>query len=110
MNYINIFQYSQALSVSVGNSYYDYQLMNIFSDNFHQGGIYNAQIASHQAELRREGNFNDKRYLSITSLHTDQLNLDSSSGSGINNERANLVQKKCTFCGDANHSAKKIKG
>ena len=50
MNYINIFQYSQALSVSLGNSYYDYQLMNIFSDNFHQGGIYNAQIASHQAE------------------------------------------------------------
>ena len=25
-------------------------------DNFHQGGKYSAQIASHQAELRREEN------------------------------------------------------
>ena len=49
MNYINIFQNSQALSVSVGNSYYEDQLMHISLDKFHQGGKYTAQIASHQA-------------------------------------------------------------
>ena len=49
-------------------------------DNFHQGGKYSAQIDSHQAELRREEKITDKKSLS------------------------NLVQKKCTFCGGANHS------
>ena len=38
MNYIKIFQNSQALSVSVGNNYSEYQLLHIFLDNFHQGG------------------------------------------------------------------------
>ena len=56
--------------------------MHIFKDNFHQGGKYSSQIASHQAELRREGNVTNQKYLSITSLQTDYLNLDSSSGSG----------------------------
>ena len=42
--------------------------MNIFLDTFHQGGKYSAQIASHQAYLRREENFTDKKYLSISSL------------------------------------------
>ena len=56
MNYTKILQNSQALSVSVGNSYSGYQLMHIFLDNFHQGGKYSAQIASHQAELIREKN------------------------------------------------------
>ena len=32
------------------------QLMHKFLDNFHQGGKYSAEIASHQAELRREEN------------------------------------------------------
>ena len=50
--------------------------------------------ASHQAELRREKNFTDQKYLSITSLHTDYLNLDRSSGSGINNKIENLGQTK----------------
>ena len=54
MNYIKIFQDSQALSVSVGNSYTDDHLVNIFLDNFHQGGKYTAQISIHQAELRRD--------------------------------------------------------
>ena len=49
INYIKRFQYSHALSVSVGNSYYEDQLMHTFLDNFHQGGKYSAQIASHQA-------------------------------------------------------------
>ena len=61
--------------------------MRILLYNFHQGGKYSAQIASHQSELRREGKFTDKKYLSISSLQTDYLNLDSSSGSGRNNER-----------------------
>ena len=62
MNYIKIFQNAEALSVSVENSYPEYQIMNIFLDNFHQGGKYSAQIASHQAELRREENFTDQEY------------------------------------------------
>ena len=82
--------------------------MHIFMDNFHQGVKCTAQIDSHQAELRREGKFTDQKYLSISSLHTDCLNLDSSSGCGKNSERANIVQKKCTFCGGANHSAEKM--
>ena len=68
--------------------------MHIFLDNFHQGGKYTAQIASHQAELVRDEKFTDQKYSSISSLQTNYLNLDSSSGSGINNERANLVQVK----------------
>ena len=34
MNYIKIFQNAQALSVSVGNSYSEYHLMQIFLDTF----------------------------------------------------------------------------
>ena len=60
MNEINIFQNAQALSVSVGNTYSEDQLMHTFMYNFHQGGKYSAQIASHQAELIREGNFTDQ--------------------------------------------------
>ena len=76
-------------------------------DNFHQGGKYSAQIASHQAELRREETFTDHNYLSISSLQTDYLNLDSISGFGRNSERVNTVQTKCTFCGGVNQSAEK---
>ena len=56
--------------------------MHIFLSNFHQGIKYIAKIASHQEYLRREVNFTDKKYLSVTSLCTDYLNLDKSSGSG----------------------------
>ena len=56
-------------------------------DNFNQGGKYSAQIASHQAELRREEKFTDQKDLSISSLQTDYLNMDSSSGFGRNSER-----------------------
>ena len=38
MNYTKIFQNSQDLSVSVGNSYSEDQVMHIFLDNFHHGG------------------------------------------------------------------------
>ena len=47
--------------------------------------------------------FTDQKYLSMTSLQTDYLNPDSSSGFSRNNERENLVQTKETFCGGANH-------
>ena len=73
--------------------------MYTFLDNFHQGGKYSAQIAIHQAELRREEKFTDQKSLNISSLQTDYLNLDSSSGFGRNSERAHAVQTKCTFCG-----------
>ena len=81
--------------------------MHTFLDNFHQGGKYSAQIASHQTELRREENFTDQKSLNISSLQTGYLNLDSSSGFGRNSERENTVQTKCTFSGDTNHSAGK---
>ena len=53
INYIKRFQNAQALSVSVGNSYSEDQIMHTFLDSFHQSGKYSAQLASHQAELRR---------------------------------------------------------
>ena len=82
--------------------------MPTFLDNFHQSGKYSAQLASHQAELRREEKFPDKKCLNISSLQTDYLNLDrSSSGSSIHNEKAHSVQKKRTFCGLNNNSAEK---
>ena len=65
MNYIKRFQKSQALSFSVVNNYSEGQLMHTFLDQFHQGGKYFAQIASHQAEFRREENLLTKNlYLS----------------------------------------------
>ena len=60
---------------------------------------------NHQIELRIEEIFTDQKSLPVTSLHTDYLNLGNSSGSGRNNERENLVQIKCTFCGGANYYA-----
>ena len=74
--------------------------MHIFLYNFRQDGK-TSQIASNVEELRREESL--LKYLSISSLHTDYLNLDRSSGSGRNNDRENIVQAKCTFCGGTNH-------
>ena len=105
INCIKRFQNAHVLSVSVGKSYSVDQLMHTFLDNFHQGGKYSAQIARHQAELRREQTFTDQKSLNISSLQTDYLNLDSRSGSSINSERARAVQTKCTFCVSNNHSA-----
>ena len=83
--------------------------MHTFLDNFHQGGKYSAQLASHQEELRREENFPDQTCLNISSLQTGYLNIDSSvSGSSKHNDRAHSFQKKCSFCGLNNHSAEKI--
>ena len=48
-----IFQNAQDLSVSVGNTYSEYQPMHTFLDNFHQERRYSYQIASHQVEFRR---------------------------------------------------------
>ena len=78
--------------------------MHVFLDNFHQCVNYIAHIEIHQAELIIEETFTDKKDLSITSLQTDYLNIDTSSGSVRNNERENIVQKQCTFCGGTNHS------
>ena len=79
--------------------------MHIFLDNFHQSGKYSSQIANHQAELRREEIFTDQKYLSVSSLQTDYLNIDIRSGCAKNSETENNVQTKCPFCGGANHSA-----
>ena len=68
INYIKRFQNAHALSVSVGNNNSEEQLMHKFLDNFHQGGKYLAQIASHQTELRREEKFTDQKSLNISSI------------------------------------------
>ena len=81
--------------------------MHASLDNFHQGGKYSAQIASHQAELRREETFTDQKLLNILSLQTYYLNLHSSLGFGRNSERAHAFHTKCTFCGGTNHCAEK---
>ena len=67
--------------------------MHKFLDNFRQGGKYSAQIASHQAELRREETFTDQKSLNISSLQTDYLNLERSSGSSINSEGSHAVNR-----------------
>ena len=105
INNINRLQNAQDLSVLLGNTYSEYQLMQTFLDKFHQGGKYSSQIASHQAELNRVEKCTDQKSLSISFLFTDYLNLDSISGCGINIEGANNVQTKCTFCGDSNNYA-----
>ena len=61
ISYIKIFQNAHALSVLVGNSYSEDQYMHTFMDNFEESGKYSARIASHQAELRREEKFTDKK-------------------------------------------------
>ena len=66
-------------------------------DNFHQGGKHFAQIASHHSELRIEGKFTDQKYLSISPLQTDYLNLDSRSGCGKNSEISILSRKSALF-------------
>ena len=71
--------------------------MHIFLEKFHQGGKYNAQISSHWEELRKEERITNHEYFSISSLQADYLNLYSSSGSGRNNERANIVKKTTLF-------------
>ena len=67
-------------------------------DNFQQGRKYSAQIAIHKVEFSGEEKFTDQKYLSISSLQTDDLNFDRSSGCGKNSEKSNIVQKNCTFC------------
>ena len=98
MNYSKRFQNVHALSISVGNSYSEDKLMHTFMDNFHQGGKYSAQIASHQAYLSREKKI-DQKSLNTSSLETDYLNLYSISGFGRNSQIANTVQTNCTLCG-----------
>ena len=61
INYIKRFQKAQVLSVSVGISYSEDQIIHTFLDNFHQSGKYSAQLASHQAELRREEEYPDQK-------------------------------------------------
>ena len=81
--------------------------MHTFLDNFHQGGKYSAQIANPLSELRREEKLTDQKSLNISSLQTDHLNLDISSGSSRNSEIVHAVQTKCTFYGGNNDSTEK---
>ena len=81
--------------------------MHTFLDNYHQVGKYSAQMSSPQVELRRKRKFTDHKSLSISSLKTEYINLESSSGCGRSSYRENTVQTKYTFCGGANHSAEK---
>ena len=65
INYIKRFQSAQVLSVSVGNSYSEDQIMHTFLDNFHKSGKYSAQLAIHQAEMRGEEKYPDQKCLNI---------------------------------------------
>ena len=58
--------------------------------------------------MRREEKFTDQKSLNISSLQTNYLNIDSSSGSIRNSEISHAVQTKCTFCGGNNHSEEKF--
>ena len=79
--------------------------MHTFLDSFQQSGKYSAQLASHQAELRREEKYPDQKFLNISSLQTEHLNLHSSqSGYSKHNEKENSAKAKCTYCGLTNHS------
>ena len=51
INYIKRFHNSHDLSVSVGNSYSEDQLMHTFPDNFHKGRKYPVQIPTHHVDL-----------------------------------------------------------
>ena len=42
--------------------------------------------------------------MNISSLQTDYLNIDISSGFGRDSEKAHAVQTECTYCGGFNHS------
>ena len=82
--------------------------MHTFLDNFHQSGKYSAQLASHQAELRREEKYPDQKCSNISSLQIDYLNIvNSLSVSSRHGEKANSVHTKCTYCGLSNHSVEK---
>ena len=97
INYIKRFQNAQVLSVSVVNSYSEDQIMDTFLDNFQQSVKYSSQLASHQAELRREGKYPDQKCLNISSLQTEYLNIDcSQSGSSKHNEKSDSAKAKCT--------------
>ena len=50
IKYIMRFKNAHSSLVSVGNNYSEDQLMHTFLDNFHQGGKYSSQIASHQTD------------------------------------------------------------
>ena len=51
--------------------------MHTFLDHFQKSEKYSAQLASHQAELRRKIMYPDQKCLNIPSLQTEYLNLDS---------------------------------
>ena len=55
INYIKIFQNAQALSVSVGKSYSEDQIMHTFLDNFHQSGKYSAQLDNPPGRIEKRG-------------------------------------------------------
>ena len=60
--YIKIFKNAHALSIFLGNSYSENQLIHTFLGKVCQGGKYSPQIASHPAELRRGEKYTDKSH------------------------------------------------
>ena len=71
--------------------------MHICLYKFHRGWKYTAQIESNQAELRREEKVTDQKNIYVSSLQTEYLNLDSSSGYEKKREKKHL-QAKFIFC------------
>ena len=54
--------------------------------------------------MTREEKFTDQKSLNISSLQTDDLNIDTISGFDRDSERAHNVQTEWKFCGDINNS------
>ena len=87
INYIKRFNNAKALEISVGNGYYEYNLIHTFLDNFQKFGKYYAQIAIYQVELRRQEKFINEKLFSLSDLKIDYLNLENSVR---NNERERI--------------------
>ena len=104
IKYIKRFQNAQVLSVSVGNSYSEDQIMHTFLNNFQQSGKYSVQLGSHQAELRREELYPDQKCLNISSIKAESLIMETVSQVLVNTmKKENSAKTKCTYCGLSNH-------
>ena len=86
-----LYQFQQETSILKTN------LCTHFQITFIKVEKYSAQIASHQAELRREEKFTDQKSLDVYSLQTDYLNLDTSTGSIRHSEIAYFLRQSAHF-------------
>ena len=97
INYIKIFQNAHTLSVSVGDSYSEDQMMHKFLDNLHQVFKIFCSNSQPPGRVKEKNVFTDQKYLSISSLQTNYLNLGSSPGFGKIVKEKTLFRKSAPF-------------